>query len=33
MDTNRLAIFVRLIPREKFDEDIKAGTSNDRTAW
>jgi quinoprotein glucose dehydrogenase len=30
MDTNRLAIFVRLIPREKFDEDIKAGTSNDR---
>jgi quinoprotein glucose dehydrogenase len=30
MDINRLAIFVRLIPREKFDEDIKAGTSNDR---
>jgi quinoprotein glucose dehydrogenase len=30
MDTNRLAIFVRLIPREKFDDDIKAGTSNDR---
>jgi quinoprotein glucose dehydrogenase len=30
MDTNRLAIFVRLIPREKFDEDIKAGASNDR---
>jgi quinoprotein glucose dehydrogenase len=30
MDTNRLAIFVRLIPREKFDEDVKAATSNDR---
>jgi quinoprotein glucose dehydrogenase len=30
MDTNRLAIFVRLIPREKSDDDIKAGTSNDR---
>jgi len=30
MDTNRLAILVRLIPREKFDDDIKTGTSNDR---
>jgi quinoprotein glucose dehydrogenase len=30
MDTNRLAIFVRLIPREKYDDDIKAATSNDR---
>jgi quinoprotein glucose dehydrogenase len=30
MDTNRLAMFVRLIPREKFDDDIKAGTTNDR---
>jgi quinoprotein glucose dehydrogenase len=30
MDTNRLAIFVRLIPREKYDADIKAATSNDR---
>src|ERR1700693_974029 len=30
MDTNRLAIFVKLISREKYDEDIKAGTSNDR---
>ena len=30
MDTNRLAYFVRLIPREKFDDDIKSSTSNDR---
>ncbi len=30
MDTNRLAIFVRLIPRDKFDADVKAATSNDR---
>jgi len=30
MDTNRLAILVRLIPREKYDEDIKASTTNDR---
>jgi quinoprotein glucose dehydrogenase len=30
MDTNRLAFFVRLIPREKYDADIKAATSNDR---
>jgi quinoprotein glucose dehydrogenase len=30
MDTNRLAIFVKLIPREKYDADIKAATSNDR---
>jgi quinoprotein glucose dehydrogenase len=30
MDTNRLAMFVRLIPREKFDDDIAAATSNDR---
>jgi quinoprotein glucose dehydrogenase len=30
MDTNRLAILVRLIPRENYDDDIKAATSNDR---
>jgi quinoprotein glucose dehydrogenase len=30
MDTNRLAILVRLIPREKYDEDFKASTTNDR---
>ena len=30
MDTNRLAIFVRLIPREKYDADVKVATSNDR---
>jgi quinoprotein glucose dehydrogenase len=30
MDTNRLAYFVRLIPREKYDADIHAATSNDR---
>jgi quinoprotein glucose dehydrogenase len=30
MDTNRLAILVRLIPREKYDEDITASTTNDR---
>jgi quinoprotein glucose dehydrogenase len=30
MDTNRLAFFVRLIPREKYDDDIHASTSNDR---
>jgi quinoprotein glucose dehydrogenase len=30
MDTNRLAIFVRLIPREKYDADFKASTTNDR---
>jgi quinoprotein glucose dehydrogenase len=30
MDTNRLAFFVRLIPREKYDVDIHASTSNDR---
>ena len=30
MNTNRLAMFVRLIPREKFDADIKAATRNDR---
>jgi quinoprotein glucose dehydrogenase len=30
MDTNRLAFFVRLIPREKYDADIDAATSNDR---
>jgi quinoprotein glucose dehydrogenase len=30
MDTNRLAFFVRLIPRQKYDADIKAATSNDR---
>jgi quinoprotein glucose dehydrogenase len=30
MDTNRLAYFVRLIPREKYDADIHASTSNDR---
>ena len=30
MDTNHLAILVRLIPREKYDEDIKASTTNDR---
>ena len=30
MDTNRLAFFVRLIPREKYDADIHAATSNDR---
>jgi quinoprotein glucose dehydrogenase len=29
-DTNRLAIFVRLIPRAKFQEDVAAATSNDR---
>ena len=31
MDTNRLAIFVRLILREKYDADIQASTSNDRS--
>ena len=31
MDTNRLAILVRLIPREKYDADIQASTSNDRS--
>ena len=30
MDLNRVAMFVRLIPREKYDEDIAAATSNDR---
>ena len=30
MDTNRLAIFVRLIPRDKFDSDIESATSGDR---
>jgi len=30
MDTNRLAYFVRLIPREKYDADIHAANSNDR---
>jgi quinoprotein glucose dehydrogenase len=30
MDTNRLAIVVRLIPREKYDADVKAATTNDR---
>ena len=30
MDTNRLAILVRLIPRERYDADIKASTTNDR---
>jgi quinoprotein glucose dehydrogenase len=31
MDTNRLAILVRLIPRDKYDADIQASTSNDRS--
>jgi quinoprotein glucose dehydrogenase len=31
MDTNRLAIFVRLIPREKYDADFKAASTNDRS--
>jgi quinoprotein glucose dehydrogenase len=30
MGTNRLAIFVKLIPREKYDADIEASTTNDR---
>jgi quinoprotein glucose dehydrogenase len=30
MNTNRLAIFVRLIPREKYDADVKVATRNDR---
>jgi quinoprotein glucose dehydrogenase len=30
MDTNRLAILARLIPREKYDEDFEASTTNDR---
>ncbi len=30
MDTNRLAMFVRLIPREKYDADTAAATTNDR---
>ena len=30
MNTNRLAFYVRLIPREKYDADIHAATSNDR---
>jgi quinoprotein glucose dehydrogenase len=31
MNTNRLAFFVRLIPREKMQADINAATSNDRS--
>lgn len=30
MDTNRLAILVRLIPREKYDADTESATGNDR---
>src|ERR1700736_970657 len=30
MDTNRLGFFVRLLPRQKYDADIHAATSNDR---
>jgi quinoprotein glucose dehydrogenase len=30
VDTNRLAYFVKLIPREKFQADINAATQNDR---
>ena len=30
MDTNRLAFFVRLIPREKYDADTKASSESDR---
>ena len=30
VDTNRLAFFVRLIPREKMQADISAATTNDR---
>jgi quinoprotein glucose dehydrogenase len=31
MDTNRLAIFVRLIPREQYGSDYDKSTTNDRT--